>query len=782
MKFIFLLISLILVSSFVISTDLKDYPEPFLKDGEWTGLIVIGANAAASDVVGAIDVAATVGTETTVTEEEDEKPVSSSNDFEITDQFFLHTSTAKKSNLQALADGSIQNEFGTFEYTQFMDLPPGSTSIVYAIDPDDETDTPQYHIKILQDTNAYKYRVSFQPALVTEHKTATSTDTSDYLKGLKDYKLTLLGKDYYVANAEHAGLNNIKLTLIGITIKDTLLESQTKTYTIDGEDYEITLDFVDSTQAKFKVNGQETRKLKDGETDKLSDGTMLSVSEILYQNFAGGIHSATFELGAEEIELKDTDTKTHDFDGSVKINGNTLNKVKLNIKTTNDTGVSDGNKVEISAIEVRYRPSDNLYIPVGGKLSEVADKIEGEKAVLDGYDIEFRGLLNAGSTKDIKIKPSGKYNYKVEFLNIGYQQYSVKMLGCTTQACNTINYGYLDGTTFRNLHFNESEEIADEELFVITGGVTSHILKFKKLSKSEQIITIKDMAEDGETYEISYSDDNSSELELSGKVHTINVSGTNISVDLNADGDFNDINDIIYITATAHLRLGGNENIINLTSDKYAGSESTDNLQAGISWDSTNSELDINDSLSVGYLYGFDISALTVGNTKIEEGTTRFGIYTKWDYTNDQTELLWKYPNSQIFVDLWITGKGKISEETTISAISLLGQDISKLDNEVTDKAANNLILVGGSCANTLTSEVMGNPQPCTKYFEEGKAMIKLYENVFDGNKSALVVAGYSAQDTRNAAAVLKNYSNYALSGQEIIVTSKDGKISVNTK
>ena len=73
----------------------------------------------------------------------------------------------------------------------------------------------------------------------------------------------------------------------------------------------------------------------------------------------------------------------------------------------------------------------------------------------------------------------------------------------------------------------------------------------------------------------------------------------------------------------------------------------------------------------------------------------------------------------------------------------------------------------------------MGNPDPCDKDFEDDKAMIKLYENVFGGNKAALVVAGYSAQDTRNAASVLKGYSNYALAGKEAVVITKDGKLTI---
>ncbi len=48
-----------------------------------------------------------------------------------------------------------------------------------------------------------------------------------------------------------------------------------------------------------------------------------------------------------------------------------------------------------------------------------------------------------------------------------------------------------------------------------------------------------------------------------------------------------------------------------------------------------------------------------------------------------------------------------------------------------------------------------------------GKGKIKFYDN---GGNVALVVAGYSGDDTRRAAKVLAQYDQYALSGSEVEV------------
>ena len=51
----------------VAAADLSSYPSPFVKDGKWVGLIVVGADAAPADVIGATDIAATLAQQATTT-------------------------------------------------------------------------------------------------------------------------------------------------------------------------------------------------------------------------------------------------------------------------------------------------------------------------------------------------------------------------------------------------------------------------------------------------------------------------------------------------------------------------------------------------------------------------------------------------------------------------------------------------------------------------------------------------------------------------------------------
>ena len=94
----------------------------------------------------------------------------------------------------------------------------------------------------------------------------------------------------------------------------------------------------------------------------------------------------------------------------------------------------------------------------------------------------------------------------------------------------------------------------------------------------------------------------------------------------------------------------------------------------------------------------------------------------------------------------------------------------AKLDSDISDVAGQNMIVVGGPCANSVAFTLMGSPADCAAGFQEGEAMLKLFEQT-NGNV-ALLVAGYGAMDTRRAAKVLANYKDYAasLKGKEVKV------------
>lgn len=774
MKWTIQTIILILFLNLVVAGDLSDYPSPFVNESKWEGLIVVGKQASTTDIVGAVDIAATISTITNIeyNVEVDEKLVSDTQEF--VDPLSTKLASATGSHLGALKGGLIENPFGRFSYAQSIVLPVANVN--YTIDPDDDTNIPDFYLLIPERSTAYVYRISFSPALEVEHQV-------DYLKGIKDETVALFGKKYTFVGADHTAQNNIKFTLLGGEINGTLEEGKKESFLLDKVVYEIELVFVDRDYAKFIVNGQTTSKLRKGDVYKINDEVEIALSEIFYQNYAGGVHQATFYLGSQKIVLTDTDTTNHNNGGTVAVEGNELSQVTLNIKTTKDDGIADGSEIKISALEVNYTPSDNLYVPLGGRLSPIVKIMEGESGnlFLNGFDFDFRNLVNDDVTEEITLKPGDKKNYRLGFTNLNGQKYSLDVIGCSTTACGGIALGRLSGSTFYDLVFNESEAINLSDYFVLSKEKYSHIMRLTKIDTTNSRVTLRDEAIGGKTYYVDYDTTNLADFGLDGFIYRINISSSYIYADLNGDGAFTGAGaQDLYTYYKAYLTLSSEENGFNITTEYHDGNE-RDIVSAGVGWDSTYSELDINDSLSRGYLYGFDAGVLQIDDDKIEEGYTRFGLYTNWDDNSSQGKLSWIYPRRQIFAETYVVGANKRGERITTETISLLGKNISLFDSNVEDKTASNFILVGGPCVNQLTAELMGNPQPCDKDFVEGEAIVKLYENIFGGENSALVVAGYSAEDTKRAALVLRDYSDYVLSGQEVKVVSEEGVIEVIT-
>ena len=91
--------------------------------------------------------------------------------------------------------------------------------------------------------------------------------------------------------------------------------------------------------------------------------------------------------------------------------------------------------------------------------------------------------------------------------------------------------------------------------------------------------------------------------------------------------------------------------------------------------------------------------------------------------------------------------------------------DAVKLDSEIADVNAQNLIVIGGPCVNSVAAELFSNPADCTIGLEPGKAIIKLFQY---NDKVAMVIAGYNDEDTSLAVNVLA--SGKQLYGTEVII------------
>jgi hypothetical protein len=139
------------------------------------------------------------------------------------------------------------------------------------------------------------------------------------------------------------------------------------------------------------------------------------------------------------------------------------------------------------------------------------------------------------------------------------------------------------------------------------------------------------------------------------------------------------------------------------------------------------------------------------------------------------------YPEMFIIEDVFngyiVIGEnsGALENLAMADIISSLGNqgytlsDAAKLDSEISDIYAQNLIVVGNSCINTVAAKLSGNPIDCTTGFSPGKAKVKLFKSLNYAGEwyYAMLVAGYSGADTRLAAKVVANKPEL-LTGMEV--------------
>lgn len=125
---------------------------------------------------------------------------------------------------------------------------------------------------------------------------------------------------------------------------------------------------------------------------------------------------------------------------------------------------------------------------------------------------------------------------------------------------------------------------------------------------------------------------------------------------------------------------------------------------------------------------------------------------------SDQYTATISYPDNQVYPKVYI---GEAGATTTSSASDEELGVLMVTDAEVSSVSDKNLVIVGGSCINSAAATLIGGAL-CESDFTDatgvgaGQYMIKGYSDSSLTSELALVVAGYSAVDTVNAASYLR--------------------------
>ncbi|MBU3912596.1 MAG: hypothetical protein KKE50_00740, partial [Nanoarchaeota archaeon] len=118
------------------------------------------------------------------------------------------------------------------------------------------------------------------------------------------------------------------------------------------------------------------------------------------------------------------------------------------------------------------------------------------------------------------------------------------------------------------------------------------------------------------------------------------------------------------------------------------------------------------------------------------------------------------YPDEQLYAQLYISASDATITPGTASGgtVANLGYPVYK-DSEVSSVSTKNLIVVGGSCINTVAAKILGSDSAkCGADFTTlasvgaNQALVKVVTSPYSATKVAMLIAGYEAADTTKAA------------------------------
>lgn len=764
--------SAVMVSSTVALAAAATYPAPFVQNGQGMVGVVFGSSAGGQlDSPAAVEIAESLsgyitstssGGSTTVTGESytiksnEDDPSDFSLGYGITN--FEDTLTDEHL-ATVLGDGRYKSKSDSYDYTQEIEL--ANLTLSYMEDADEINDEIPFIGMDVSDSNILTYTLDFDTPV------DGALDSGD-LEDITDTNIKILGKDYYIAAAEVDSSGDFTLELLDSANSQTLLKGESVTVPVNGKNYEITLSSVidnDSPtpdEAVFVVNGETLDSdLSKGDVEEIDDDVYLAVQRVRYYSASDGTSEAKFSIGAgklflengAEVKLNDKSVSSSDYDekyGGASVYSylsnntfETLDKIILEWNTSSDTYVFPGHEIILPGFEtIKYTMGEFMF-PDDAETT----KVEGGD---DALQIKTEGT-DGPVTLEVLATDSGQLSA------IGRDADDrINTVVSTAGGTETISFNKNVDEWFVGTYISGDE--AQSYLFQVdkpdneTGKDTK--VTIRSVGGDSKTINVGDSASFGKVKVLVSNADEGSQTA------TIQLTSSNTYADrwVTPEGL------TIYLPVNTSAVTGPNAinwsnagSISGLNYTFYFSEENDDgdisygsNFTAKAVWSST--QIDISSVSPSGYE--------TEPDSDVYQSYVSSALGTKLlvDKSGDINKLEIQYAGEQTAADVMIAESGAL---VSMDDSTETGKVVPVYDNELDKVAGKNLIVVGGSCVNTLAASLLGSATPlCGAAWEAktqvgaGQFLIQTFSR--DGGKVATLVAGYNLEDTKNAVKALK--------------------------
>lgn len=737
------------------------YPAPFVDNGVANVAVVYGSHPSAqSDLLAAVNIVNSLNTYALENSVSNDNSTIEGGDYvqieKASTKFWLGrgildviSGTLTDDDLPVvLADGTYTDaDKNDKDYTQKIVLANLSLSLFE--DSDYKADTPTVGIRAASGAHVLNYSLDF-------------SDEPDWTN-LANTELTLMGKEYYISSIT----NGTTINLLDAANTAILNEGETTTVVVGDMSYEVSVVVFGTNEAVLTVNGETTDGLAEGQTEKLSDGTYVGVKDIRYVSRDNGAPSQVeFSIGAGKIELKNgQDVKINDkyvtglttyITNGASSGATTLRSIVLKWVTDDDSFVTDDENLVLPGLENVKFSFDGMYYPTEEKFT--LEKGSSTYIRLSGFNLK-------DGPADINLL----YGNGTDFTGVGRED--TKKL--RTSAVNSIIF---DGDTDEYFVATYDDGTQGESyLMRATGYTTENSInkttiqyysdgewKNKKADSTQGdsvtlgsvALTVNKIDKDAKTVNLTIGGNSNFHTLVSKEGLKVYLPYEYFSTNYTLEGT--GLTGNLKTNNTAEGRGTANTAFtLYFSEEDKNGNTDRKNFTAALGWTSTKATVTAIGGESPD-------GGEEIGDTDVFESYIYGPLATKilFDTSGDQDSVEITYHGGESYGKVFLTAYA-----ASVGGSSGGNVPQPMLDTEVASASGKNIIVVGGSCVNTVAAELLGKQErfcgtEWTTATQLGADQFLIQSFSRTGGKVATLVAGWAAQDTANAATALTTQEN----------------------
>ncbi|MBN2112062.1 hypothetical protein JW707_03085, partial [Candidatus Woesearchaeota archaeon] len=510
------------------AADLSDYPSPmFIKDGKFNGIVVVGDSAAASDVIGSVDIATSLQySSTTVSEvsvgeavvptvSEGVRIAKSGDELNIGEDLNDVEDKFTSSDLpDVLPDGIFEDEDGGEEdFEQTLELGADAEVLMFYQDDDDAPEAGMY-LHVVKSGDTYTYVLEFDDSI---GGTGDTDATEDVQELLESATIEIQGNTYTITDVEHDDTDAItEITLQAGESTIWLEEGVELSKAVAGVSHKVVLEDVNEDEDKCGISVDGTLAWVDKGKTKTVNGMDIGVTDAIVVHSAGkDTDVCEVNLGASQLTL--TDGK------KVNVNG-------ADIKGSEVTIDKDGTTLEWDGLTVTYSADDDVYLAEGETWVD---------PVFGNFEMTFGGMTAV--TEEMMLDLTGTKDAEFTFTNTEGDEVVIPFrydVGTDT---------IMAGTDVDELVLREGdtcsgtasvEDCEGNFIFVVAPGGESRMMEIETIDVDDEEIVLNDLTKDKDYTDDIFVNGSQSTVTLGSFMDiliTVNETAMTIDIDVSED-------------------------------------------------------------------------------------------------------------------------------------------------------------------------------------------------------------------------------------------------------